>query len=344
MPGTVGVIVNPIAGKDIRRLVTAASHTSDTSKIDVVRRAVIAALESGARRVLLAPDPHHLADRAIAGLGCRAEVMGSAISGTRHDSVQAAARMRDDGVGCLIALGGDGTCRDVALGWPDAPLIAISTGTNNVYPSPVDATSAGAAAGFVASGAIELAAVARRTKRISMTITSSSGVVEDLALVDLALINTTFVGSRAVLDPSTVRVVIAACASPATTGLSSIAGRLHPSGRWEPGGVLVRLGPGGRQVRVPLAPGSFTTVEVTEIMPLAEGQRVEVHGPGILAYDGERDRRIGDGDVVTAAVETSGPWLVDVEAVLHAAARSSLFDAHPHRHAQHSHREVHDGQ
>ena len=85
MPGTVGVIVNPIAGKDIRRLVTAASHTSDTSKIDVVRRAVIAALESGATRVLLAPDPHHLADRATANLGCRAEVMDSAVSGTRHD-------------------------------------------------------------------------------------------------------------------------------------------------------------------------------------------------------------------------------------------------------------------
>ena len=28
----------------------------------------------------------------------------------------------------IVALGGDGTCRDVATGWPDAPLIAISTG------------------------------------------------------------------------------------------------------------------------------------------------------------------------------------------------------------------------
>ena len=32
---TVGVIVNPVAGKDIRRLVTSASHTSDSAKIGI---------------------------------------------------------------------------------------------------------------------------------------------------------------------------------------------------------------------------------------------------------------------------------------------------------------------
>lgn len=332
MPGTVGVIVNPLAGKDIRRLVTAASHTSDSAKIDIVRRAVIAALESGAERVVLASDPHHLADRAVADLGDRAEVIDTALHGSRDDTIAAATRMWKEDVGALIVLGGDGTCRDVALGWPDAPLIAISTGTNNVYPSAIDATSAGAAAGFVASDAIAAGTVSRRSKRLATTVTTGStsrgsAVIDDLALIDLALIDTTFVGSRAVLDPSTVRIVVASTASPATTGLSSIAGRLHPVDRWAPGGVLVRLGAGGRPLRVPLAPGSFTTVEVIEVVPLLDGQQVEIDGPGIVAFDGERDRRIGRDGHVTVSVQTSGPLLIDVEATLLAAATACLFDA-----------------
>ena len=134
MPGTVGVIVNPIAGKDVRRLVTAASHTSDGAKVDLVRRAVIAALESGAGRVLLASDPHHLAERAVVGLGDRAQILDTVIHGERDDTIAAASRMWKEDVDVLVVFGGDGTCRDVALGWPDALLIAISTGTNNVYP------------------------------------------------------------------------------------------------------------------------------------------------------------------------------------------------------------------
>lgn len=44
-------------------------------------------------------------------------------------------------------------------------------------------------------------------------------------------------------------------------------------GRWETGGVFVRLGAGGRKVRVPLAPGSFTTMEIAEVRPLGEGEK-----------------------------------------------------------------------
>ena len=56
---TVGIIVNPNAGKDIRRLVTPATHTSDVTKVGIVRRAIVAAAEAGAERILLAPDTHH---------------------------------------------------------------------------------------------------------------------------------------------------------------------------------------------------------------------------------------------------------------------------------------------
>jgi len=72
---------------------------------------------------------------------------------------------------------------------------------------------------------------------------------------------------------------------------------------------------------------------VTEIVPLADGQTVELQGPGVLAFDGERDRRIGDDVRVSARVESSGPIIIDVEAVLLAGAAHRLFDAD---HTQHS--------
>jgi len=65
---TVGVIINPHAGKDIRRLVSAAGQTSDAVKIGIVRRVVVGALEQGAARVLLSSDTHQLAERAVEGL------------------------------------------------------------------------------------------------------------------------------------------------------------------------------------------------------------------------------------------------------------------------------------
>ncbi len=328
---TIGVIVNPLAGKDIRRLVSAASHTSDIAKIGIVRRVVIAAAEAGVTRILLANDPHHLAERAAEGLDLPVELIDEEVTGSRFDTVAAATRFWKEEVGAVIVLGGDGTCRDLATGWPDAPLIAISTGTNNVYPSALDGTSAGAAAGLVATGAVHFTDVARRTKRVRVH-TGDDGhgrPVDDLALIDLALVDATFTGARAVRDHHSIMCVVAAVATPASTGLSSIAGRLHPCGRWEPGGVLVRLGPGGRSVRVPLSPGSFTTVAVAEVVPLAEGATVRLHGPGVLAFDGERDRRIGPDVIIEATIDRTGPYLIDVERTLVMAAADGRFDTTP---------------
>jgi len=326
--GAVGVVVNPLAGKDIRRLVASASHTSDAAKIGTVRRVLVAAIESGAGKVLVAADPHRLAERAAEGLDLPVEVIDEPVTGSRVDTTGAAERMWKERVGALVVLGGDGTCRDVAIGWPDAPLIAISTGTNNVFPSAIDGTSAGTAAGLVASGAIELARVARRSKRISVHLDGDQRP-HDLALVDLAHVATTFIGSRAVWEPDTVRLVVAAFATPGSTGLSSVAGRVSPVDRWTGGGVLIRFGVGGRRVRVPLGPGTFTTVEVTEVRRIDLGESVSISGRGVLAFDGERDRRLTDGARVTATVEMAGPLVIDVEKTLLAAADEDLFDAEP---------------
>ena len=253
---TVGVIINPHAGKDIRRLVSAAGQTSDAVKIGIVRRVVVGALEQGAERVLLSSDTHQLAERAVEGLDGPIEFVESPLTGSHLDTIAAARSMWKEQAGAIVALGGDGTCRDVATGWPDAPLIAISTGTNNVFPTAVDGTTAGVAAALVATGVIDIVVVSHPAKRVALRIDdpARNTVHHDTALVEAALIETAFVGARAVNDPTTIRWVVAAIAEPASTGVASIAGRVHPIDRTTDGGVLIRLGPGER--RVPSSTGS----------------------------------------------------------------------------------------
>jgi len=327
---TVGIIVNPHAGKDIRRLVSAAGHTSDAVKIGIMRRVAAGAFEQGVERVLMSTDTHHLAERAVDGLDGDVEFVDGPKTGSHLDTVAAAREMWKADAGAVVALGGDGTCRDVTIGWPEAPLIAISTGTNNVFPSNVDGTSAGVAAALVATGTVEFDATP--AKRVELTIDEpgKDAVAHDAALVEAALISTPFVGARAVSDPASIRWVVACIANPATTGLASIAGRVHPVDRDGPGGVLIRLASPDsttvRRIRVPLAPGSFATLDVASIEPLAESTTIELPGGGVLAYDGERDTPVSADARVSVSITPSGPCLIDVESTLAAAAVAGHFD------------------
>jgi hypothetical protein len=329
-PGSsaVGIIVNPNAGKDIRRLTSASGQTSDAVKIGIMRRAAAGALEMGAARILFSSDTHHLAERAVEGLAGPGviEFLDTPLTGSHLDTIAAARTMWKEQVGAVIALGGDGTCRDVATGWPDVPLIAISTGTNNVFPSAVDGTTAGVAAALVATGAVPVEAVSCRAKRVALRIESPTSVVHEHALVEAALIDTAFVGARAVNDPTSIRWVVACIANPASTGLASVAGRVHPVDRNEPGGVLIRLGTGGRRVRVPLAPGTFTTLDVESVEPLEAATTIDLPGGGILAFDGERTTPVSADSTVTVSVESSGPRLLDVDTTLAIAAGDRRFD------------------
>jgi ATP-NAD kinase len=319
--GTVGIVVNPWAGKDVRRLHAPVGHTPDTAKVGIVRRVASAALDSGADRVVVAGDTGRIGERAIADMR-GAELLDGPGTGSALDTRRAAAQFAALGCSVVVALGGDGTCRDVALGWRDAPLIAVSTGTNNVFPAMIDATSAGTAAGLIASGAIGKAAAASRSKALDVTITGGDGATtSDLALVDVALIAGGHTGARAVVRASSIRAVVAAIASPASTGLSSIAGRVRPLRRCDPGAVVVRLGGNGREVRVPIMPGHFDTLAITSVEHVGDGDSVDLDGPGVLAYRA----------TATVTARRDGPIVIDVLDVLVCAAHRDLFDARDRR-------------
>lgn len=327
---TVGVIANPLAGKDIRRMVAEASPTSDMAKVGIVRRAVIGAVEGGATRVILADDRRGLAFRAIDRLELDAElvVLEEPVIDSGKNSELAARRCREEGAGAVIVLGGDGTHRDVAKGWRHAPLVALSTGTNNVFPREVEATIAGHAAGLVASGRVSLEQAGFQAKVIDVVVEGKGAPDHaDLALVDVALVSNTFTASRAVWDASSLKELVAAIAEPATVGLSAIAAGLAPTNRRRPGGVHVSFGSGeaSESVRTPIAPGLYVDVDVARYQRLAAGQTIDVQGPGALSFDGERDVALNSGQSASLTIASDGPFVIDIDqAMLASVTPTSL--------------------
>jgi hypothetical protein len=84
-------------------------------------------------------------------------------------------------------------------------------------------------------------------------------------------------------------------------------------------------------------PGAIDLVGVESVEVLGDGGSFELNGPGVLAYDGERDRVMAAGVTATVTVRSDGPLMIDVERTLHCAARLRLFDQPP------SHEERADG-
>lgn len=324
MPGVVGLVVNPASGKDIRRLVASASVFDNREKLSIVRRAVLGAIAAGIDRFVYMHDCHGIVSAAIEGIGedAQFERLPSPVTDSALDTTRAAERMRELDVGCVITLGGDGTNRAFALGWRDPPLVAISTGTNNVFPQMVEGTIAGAAAGLVACGAVPLSEAAMQAKTVQVTV---DGEKDDLALIDAVLLDEAFVGARAIWSPARLKTLVLARAEPAVVGMSAIGGLLHPVPDSAAAGLVVEAGPGGEVVTAPIAPGLYTEVQVRAFRQVGLGETVDVCGPGVLALDGERERRLKPGQVARTTIRRDGPRVVDVQLVMRLAAARGLF-------------------
>ena len=312
---TVGLIVNPAAGRDIRRLVGAASVMPHHEKAAIVRRALRGLEAAGVERVLYLLDGVGIVASALDGCRVSVELEPLPIRplGSASDSTEAARLLADAGVAAIITLGGDGTNRAVARACRDVPLVAVSTGTNNVFPSMVEGTVAGLAAGLVATAAVEAGAVSSRSKWLEV----GRGDDLDVALIDVAACKDAFRGAAAVWDPGRIRSIVLTRAEPWAVGLSSIGGRLQPVGADEPAGLYLELG-AGSTVRAVVAPGLTADVQVRECRLLALGDEVVIDSPGgTVALDGERELQANG--PLPVRLTANGPLLVDVRRALAAA-------------------------
>jgi predicted polyphosphate/ATP-dependent NAD kinase len=295
-----------------------------------VRRVLLGLEAVGIRRVAYMPEHDFgILPRAITGLHghplqLEASPLEMPVLGTSADSTRAARLLAELGAGCIITLGGDGTNRVVAKGCGTVPLVPISTGTNNVFPTFLEGTVAGVAAGLVARDCAGKGAL-QRAPRLEVLV---NGMPIDSALVDVVVSEQPFVGSRAIWDLSLVREVVLSRIAPATIGLSALGGALLNSTVEvsERAGMHIVLGDGGREVMAALAPGIVKWVGVRETHKLQVDDVVQFRpGTGTVALDGEREIEIPVTSVVEARLCADGPFVVDVPAALEGAAHAGHF-------------------
>ena len=346
----VGIIANPAASKDIRRLVAQGRVVPDWEKVNIVRRVLLGLQAVGIEQVVAMQDSSHLVQRARDDpqLNLEVRMLDMPTLYVEGDTVRAAGLMREEGVGCLVTLGGDGTNRAVVRGDASMPLVAISTGTNNVFPTMIEGTLAGLAAGLLANGQLELDKVSIATKTLAVYV---DGEFRDMALIDVALSRERFVATRAIWDINTIYEVFLTRAEPASIGLSSIGARLEPVSSTDEGGLHYILAgadgpresvgeaagesyPSGGQagkdhtVLAPIAPGIIPRVAIRSWRRLAAGERVAVDRRHCtVALDGERAFSVTPQQQLEVAVQRDGPRVVQVEAALHEAASRGLFRA-----------------
>jgi predicted polyphosphate/ATP-dependent NAD kinase len=291
-----------------------------------VRRVLVGLAGAGVAQALLMPDPHGLA-RQAARLPRIAPLPPPEIAwvemqpqGTVEDTRRAAEAMAAQGVGCIVTLGGDGTVRAVSQRAGETPLLPLSTGTNNVLPTFLEATVAGLAAGTVARGRVPLAEIALRHKWLQVSV---DGQPVDSALVDVALLRGRFVGARAVWEPDALLALAVTRADPATIGISAIAGALQPIAPEEPRGLAVWLAPEAQhRILAPLGPGLLAQVGIQQVHELALGQAVDwlTQEPTIVALDGERELSLTPGQRLSVRLCADGPWIVHGAQVMRALA------------------------
>ena len=326
----IGICVNPMAGRDVRRLAARATNMTHEAKRDMVARIAAGADAVGVSHIHVAREPFRIAAEALSMLPLRAKVHVVETS-LRHDARDTEAVIRaflEAGVTSVVTLGGDGTNRAVARVARDIDLIPISVGTNNVFPAMVEPTTAGMVAGLVAAdrfgSSTKDCPFRARCKLLHVRLTDGT---TDVGLVDAALLAGDVVGNMLPFDANRLRRILLTRSEPDAVGTSAIGGLVDVVDADDDCGLLVELGGnrGGRVVNAPLSPGLFSHIEIVAAHRIPFDTPVLFPGPGVLALDGDRDHRLGNHDAATLQIQRDGPWVIDVPAAMRLAVREGMM-------------------
>jgi hypothetical protein len=272
------------------------------------------------------PDDYAIVPRATENLtlGFDIRLLPMPVLANPGDSYEAAQRLADLAVDCVVTLGGDGTNRVVAKGIGNVPMVAISTGTNNVFPKMIEGTIAGLAAGLVATNPPVRETSVKRQPRLDVML---DGEPRDMALIDVVTSHHGWIGARALWDPGHIREIVLSRVAPAEIGMCGLGGLLFSGESGSRNGVHVRLGDGGCKVLVPIAPGLLKTVPIAASQLLGFGDTIELDAaPCTVALDGEREFEImRPGHRLEVRLDPDGPFVVDIESAIRAGAVTGAF-------------------
>lgn len=298
----VGLIANPMSSKDIRRLTGLARVIDIEEKANLVARLLVGIGSVDGVEVMAMDDQAGLIRRAVtlAGSGGAAvRYLEIEAEGSETDTRLAAGRLAEFEAACLVTVGGDGTVRAAAEGWPRAPLVPLAAGTNNAFALTDEPTVVGVAAGLAAVNGSDAF-----TPTTAVQVDTTDGTA--LAVIDAVGVRDRWVGAGAIWDPTRLVEGFVTSARRTAVGIASISAAF---GELAPGHARrLRFG-GSTTVRAVFGPGVVLDVAVEDHEDLPIGSRQSLDAAaGLVALDGER--RLPATDGVVEVVE--GPRILDL--------------------------------
>ncbi len=281
----VGLIANPVASKDIRRLVGLARVVDVEEKANLIARLLAGMTAGPPVRVLALADAAGLVRRALRlarNTTPPVEFLAVEAEAKESDTRRAAEQLAASGATAVVTVGGDGTIRSAVEGWPQARLVPVAAGTNNAVAIADEPTAVGLAVALAANGLVPDDAYRRLT---TLAVDTGADSVST-AVVDVVGVRTHWTGARALWEPNDLVEAVIANVRPTAVGVASIAAGLGPLGA---GHVrYVRFGPGAT-VRALLGPGLVADVSVADYRDIPEGTRLHLDAATrVVALDGER--------------------------------------------------------
>ena len=330
--GTIAIAANPASGRDIRRLVSHATVYSNREKENIVERVILAAYAMGGHKAIIMPDSfgfgihiqRHLEEDLLELPRGVVNIPDVPYMDKQEDTTYFAAYAEQQGCDVLVVLGGDGTSRAAAKGVEHIPVIALSTGTNNVYPDMVEGTIAGVAASAIADGVVSPKDCCLRSKSIEIYV---NGEYADRALVDVAFCPFVYTGAKAIWKRESLRRIMVTQCHPASIGFSALLGCAYTILPEDDYGAAADFEDGRTNVRVAVSAGvvSDFRLERERVVPLDEKLTYVMDYNGMLALDGEREVKFRSGDTVDLVITRQGPNKVDIRKTLMLAQRAGYF-------------------
>lgn len=346
-PVRIGIIANPLSARDVRRVLSHATGLNLGERANMLLRLIHVLSAFGIDEVHLMPEREGLRallERQLERSRTQPRYplpriiwLDMPVRGNIQDTFLAARLLHEAGVSALMVLGGDGTHRAVVKHCGNTPLVAISSGTNNAFPPQREITLTALATGLFARGRIPVSIALQPNKVLQVQKRDAHGILlaEDIALVDVGVLNERILGARVIGDTDTLRTLLVTQASPEAVGLSAIAAMLLPLSRTAPGGLVVELKPeigphaplppAGR-LRAALAPGLMADVDVLDLQPLEPERPWQLSGQAaLLSFDGEREMNVQPDETIEITLRENAFMALDVPACLQHAAIHRLL-------------------
>lgn len=326
MQHKLALCVNPMSGRDVRRLAARATNMTHEAKRDIVARVAAGADAVGVTDIYITKEPFRIASMALEHMGLRANVhvLEHELTNTALDTELAIKLFREAGCDTVVSLGGDGTNRAIVRATSDIDLVPLSTGTNNVFPVLVEPTVAGIVAGLNSCGKLREPRLKCRAKVLRVKTPRS----HDVALIDAVLLRHDHVGNLLPFDAAKLAQIVLTRAEPGAIGMSPIGGYVSPVFAQDDEGLLLDLGAGGTMLSAPLSPGQFQDVCVKSATRIGFDVAVPMRGPGVIALDGDRDLKLLEGESATVTLSRDGPFVLDIDAAMLWAQANGMMSPH----------------